>query len=101
MMKRAWLGVAALAGALVAPGAAAASGGSSIASAPVYAYGTLENGGGTHDEFWRLSTVPGDRLTLDIDFGTDPTGTNSLGAIDVWSRNRGHNAAASAAAVVR
>jgi hypothetical protein len=72
--------VVALAVVVLCPAASLASGGSSIASAPTLVYGQLENGGGTHDEYWHLQTYAGDKLTMDIDFGS-----NNLGTIDVWA----------------
>jgi hypothetical protein len=72
--------VAALTGVLLCPAASLASGGGSIADAPTLAYSQLENGGGTYVDYWHLQTYAGDKLTMDIDFGT-----NNSEEIDVWA----------------
>lgn len=55
------------AGVLAVPGLAEAAGGSSIASAPVFPFGTPVAGGGTPaKQYYRLPLFAGDRLTLDV-----------------------------------
>jgi hypothetical protein len=56
-----------------------AAGGTNITGAPQLSYGVLEAGGGTPDEFWRIATYGGDRLTLRIDWGA-----SNLGVIDIY-----------------
>jgi hypothetical protein len=74
-MRRAVALAAATSALLALPAVSLASGGSSIATAPMLNYGSVEAGGGVTNEFWRLPVTQGDHLTFDIDGGTD---TNQL-----------------------
>ncbi len=49
---------------LLSPGSAQASGGGSIATAPMLGLGQVTAGGGLQQEFWRIALSSGDRITF-------------------------------------
>lgn len=72
-------GVATAAVALIAA-TALASGGGSVAAAPMLAYGQVVAGGGLEQEFWRLPLYSGDRITFLAELGSNPEyGTREYG----------------------
>jgi hypothetical protein len=59
---------AAIAALLVSPAVGMASGGGSIAAAPLLPLdGSLQTGGGMRGEFWRMQLFGGDKVTIDME----------------------------------
>jgi hypothetical protein len=58
--------------ALTSTSSAIASGGGSIASAPMLGYGQVTAGGGAEQEFWHLQLFSGDKITFIANLGGKP-----------------------------
>ena len=69
-MSRTLLAVAAaLVALLTYPAASLASGGNSVADAPMLAYGQVTGGGGLEQEFWHMQVFSGDVIRFTADLG--------------------------------